>query len=120
MLRYGSLRSLPEGYVQLHTLVFFCYAALVTVLSLRPSSGPGVEHLDKITHLLAYYIFAVLGYRILRDGRHYWAVCLAIIAYGGLLEVAQSYTPDRFMSGYDLVANTLGVALAALVVKRKR
>ena len=104
----------------MHTLVFFGYAALVTVLSLRPSDGPGIEHLDKLTHLLAYYIFAVFGYRMLKDGRHYWAVCLGIIAYGGLLEVAQSYTPDRFMSGYDLLANTLGVVLAALVVKRKR
>ena len=104
----------------MHTLVFFCYAALVTVLSLRPSTGSSIEHLDKITHLLVYYIFAVFGYRMLKGGRHYWAICLGIIAYSGLLEVAQSYTPGRLMSGYDLLANTLGVVLGALVVTRRR
>lgn len=104
----------------MHTLVFICYGAVVTFVSLRPATGPGVEHLDKLMHLLTYYIFAVFGYRILVRGRHYWAVCLGIIAYGGVLEVAQSYTPGRVMSGYDMLANTLGVGLGALVVKRRQ
>jgi VanZ family protein len=103
----------------LHTLVFFCYTVLVAVLSLRPAGGPGIEHLDKLTHLLAYYIFAVLGYRMLNGGRYYLPLCLGIIAYGGLIEVAQSYMPTRLMSGYDLVANTVGVVLGAWVVKRR-
>lgn len=104
----------------MHALVFFGYTVLITFLSLRPASGSSVEHLDKLTHLLAYYIFAVLGYRMLNGGRHYLPLCLGIIAYGGLIEVAQSYMPSRFMSGYDLAANTLGVVLGALVVKRRR
>jgi VanZ family protein len=42
------------------------------------------------------------------------------IAYGGLLEVAQSYMPGRVMSGYDFMANTLGVVLGAVVVSRRK
>jgi VanZ family protein len=70
--------------------------------------------------LLIYYIFAVFGYRMLQGGRHYPALCMGIIAYGGLLEWAQSFTPDRSMSGYDMLANALGVALGAVVMRRRR
>jgi VanZ family protein len=80
----------------------------------------GIEHLDKRTHLLAYYIFAVLGYRVLKARRYYFHVCLGIIAYGGLMEVVQSYMPGRVMSGYDCLANALGVVLGAIVVNRRQ
>jgi VanZ family protein len=41
-------------------------------------------------------------------------VCIGIVAYSGLLEVAQSFVPGREMSALDLLANTSGVLLAAL------
>ncbi len=104
----------------MHTWVFICYTALVTYLSLRPSGVGGIEHLDKLAHLLVYYVFAVFGYRVLHGGRHYLPVCLGIIAYGVLLEWVQSFTPDRLMSGYDMLANTLGVGLGALVMVNRR
>lgn len=104
----------------MHQVVFALYALLVAFVSLRPASGPGIEPWDKVVHLLVYYIFAVFGYRALRQGRGYLLLCLGIIAYGGLLEVAQSYSPGRFMSAYDMLANTLGVLLGALVVTRRR
>ena len=100
----------------MNSLVFILYAGIVTFASLRPGIGGGIEHMDKLTHLLAYYIFAVLGYRILKARGYYLYVCLGIIAYGGLMEVAQSYMPGRDMSGYDFLANTLGVVLGAVVV----
>ena len=104
----------------MNVVVFALYAVLVAFVSLREGTGGGGQYLDKLMHLLVYYIFAVVGYRAIRAGRGYWLVCLGIIAYGGLLEVAQSYTPGRFMSAYDMLANTLGVLLGAAVVKRKR
>lgn len=102
------------------TVVFILYAGIVAFASLRPGIDGGIEHLDKVTHLLVYYIFAVLGYRALKARSYYLYVCLGIIAYGGLLEVVQSYIPGRIMSGYDFMANTLGVLLGALVVSRRR
>jgi VanZ family protein len=102
----------------LHTIVFFCYTGLVAFLSLRPLGDSGIQHFDKLMHLLVYYIFAVFGYRMLKAKRYYWLLCLGIIAYGGALEVAQSYFPGRVMSAYDMLANTLGVVIGALVVKR--
>jgi VanZ family protein len=101
-----------------HAIIFIAYSGLVAYISLRPSVGGGVEHLDKLTHLLVYYIFAVFAYRMLQYKRFYPAVCLGIVIYGAVLEYAQSFTPDRTMSGYDMLANTLGVVLGALVMRR--
>jgi VanZ family protein len=104
----------------MHTLIFFAYAAIVAVMSLRPGGDVTVDPLDKVMHLLVYYIFAVLGYRALANKTYYLYMCLGIIAYGGLMELGQSRVPGRDMSGYDLLANALGVVLGAAVVTRRR
>ena len=104
----------------MQNLIFVAYAGIVAAMSLRPGTDTSIDPLDKIVHLLVYYIFAVFGYRALRNKRYYPYLCLGIIVYGGLLELGQSYIPGRDMSAYDLLANTVGVLLGAAVVTRKR
>ena len=104
----------------MHTTVFVIYTIGVTVMSLIPGDQANVADLDKLAHLLVYYIFAVFGYRALANKRYYSYLCLGIIVYGALLEFGQSYVPGRDMSGYDLLANALGVVLGAIVASRKR
>ena len=104
----------------MQTIVFIVYAGIVALTSLSPGGTQSVEHLDKVGHLLVYYIFAVLGYRMLTNKRYYLYLCLGIIAYSGLIELGQSYIPGRDMSALDLLANIVGVALGALVVNRRR
>ena len=36
------------------TVVFILYAGIVPFASLRPGIDGGIEHLDKVTHLLVY------------------------------------------------------------------
>jgi VanZ family protein len=103
----------------MHTIVFFVYAGVVALTSLYPGSNESVEHLDKVVHLLVYYIFAVFGYRMLANKRHYLYICLGIIVYSGLIELGQSYIPGREMSALDLLANIAGVALGVIVMRRK-
>lgn len=103
----------------MHTIVFIAYAGIVTIASLYPGGDEGVEHLDKLVHLLVYYIFAVFGYRMLANKQHYLPVCLGIIAYSALIEWGQSYIPGREMSGVDVLANIAGVALGAVVMNRR-
>ncbi|MFK8051039.1 MAG: VanZ family protein [Halioglobus sp.] len=62
-------------------------------------------------------ILALLGCRVVSSSRHYLYLCIGIVIYGGLMEVAQSFTPNRMMSIYDLVANTVGVAFAMVIVR---
>ena len=104
----------------MHKIAFITYAGIVAVVSLLPGVNDGGENLDKVVHLLVYYIFAVFGYRMLNNKQHYFYICLGIIVYGGLIELGQSYIPGRDMSGFDLAANIAGVALGAVVMNRKR
>lgn len=104
----------------MHTIVFILYAAVVGVVSLYPGGEGNAEHLDKVVHLLIYYIFAVFGYRMLANKRYYLYLCLGIITYSGLIELGQSYIPGREMSGFDLLANIAGVVLGAAVMNRKQ
>jgi len=104
----------------MHTIVFFIFAGIVALTSLSPSGDDnvGIAHLDKVVHLLTYYIFAVLGYRMLTDKKFYPYLCIGIIAYSGLIEIGQSYIPGRDMSAFDMLANIAGVVLGAMVATR--
>ena len=102
----------------MNRLIFIGYAAFVAFASLRTASGASLEPWDKLLHLITYCIFALLGYQVARKNRDYLYLCLGIIAYGGLMEIGQSFIPGRVMSLPDLLANALGVALGAIIAKR--
>ena len=101
----------------MNILIFAVYAVAIAFVSLSPSSGVSGEHWDKVLHLITYAVFAGLGYRMIKEGRGYLLLCLGIIVYSGLIEVAQSYIPGRVMSGYDILANAAGVAIGAGVMR---
>ena len=101
----------------MNILALLFYAGFIAYVSLRPTVGVPIGDWDKTGHLLAYFVFALLGYRVVPSPRHYLYLCLGIVIYGGLIEVAQSFTPNRTMSIYDLVANTVGVAFAMIIVR---
>ena len=86
----------------------------VLVLSLLPQNVPmPTTGWDKSNHLLA---FATLG------GLGCWSwpgrlrfVLPALLAYGGLIEVLQSFTPDRSAEFEDLLADAIGLLVGAAV-----
>ena len=96
---------------------FVIYGLLVSLASLSPGSSVSIEVWDKLLHFMTYGLFAIVGFTIAGSSRTYLCVCLGIVAYSGLIEVGQSFIPGRFMSGYDLVANALGVMLGAIFVR---
>ena len=100
------------------TTLFVSYAVLVAFLSLQPGDGSSIESYDKVAHFITYGIFAALAHHMHLSARHYVYVCIGVVAYSGLLEVAQSFVPGREMSALDLFANTLGVLLTALLRTR--
>jgi len=90
----------------------------VALASLRPMDSGTIEPWDKLGHIIIYGVFAIVGYRAVNGERSYYCLCGAIIVFGGVLEVAQSFMPGRVMSGLDFVANAIGVFLGAVVVTR--
>lgn len=94
-------------------LIFWCLALAVTaVLGLTSAAAPPSEHhLDKMIHLGVFGALATVpmaGFR-----RPAWALgaALALIPFGGLIELGQTLIPDRNGSFGDAAANTLGVLL---------
>lgn len=102
----------------LNSLLLAAYAVVVALLSLLPATGVGPGQWDKLAHLVCYAVFAWLAFRVVQKPPLFLYLCIAIVCFGGLLEVAQSYTPGRMMSAFDLLANSLGVVLGALVARR--
>ena len=63
---------------------------------------------DKSNHLLAFSVMALLGCSAY-PGRT-MAVLAGLLVYGVLIEVLQSFTPERSADWYDLVADAVGLA----------
>jgi len=77
-----------------------------SIASALPSTG-----WDKGNHVLGFAVLGLLGQ---------WAwpgrtaiVLTALLAYGGLIELLQSFTPDRVAEAADLLADWVGLLLGA-------
>ena len=84
------------------------------VLSLVPAETPlPSTGWDKSNHLFGFATLAFLGQRAFP--RRTVAVLFGLLAYGGLIEILQSFTPDRAAEFGDLVADGLGLLIGAAV-----
>jgi VanZ family protein len=85
---------------------------VLLVLSLAPASlALPTTGWDKANHALGFAVLGLLGQ---------WAwpgrtpvVLTALLAYGGLIELLQSFTPDRAPEAVDLLADWVGLLLGA-------
>ncbi|WP_373054805.1 VanZ family protein [Vibrio salinus] len=103
--------------IKLILLVIF--ASLIGYVSLSGGTTPnihipsmnsyGINHLDKILHLLAYLIFTCLGALIFHKKRSLNLYYLGLFFYSLALELLQIPMPLRQASFSDLSANILGI-----------
>lgn len=97
-------------------MLAFLVLSLIPPLPSMPSTG-----WDKSNHMLGFAVLAVLGHAAW-PGRT-WAVFVGLLAYGGLIEVLQSFTPDRMAEWGDLLADGVGLLIGkafALLFMRRR
>ena len=94
--------------------LFLLALLAITSLALMPKP-PTTASLgwDKANHLAAFAALTLLahwGWPKLR-----WpGLWLALLAYGALIEVAQSFTPNRSAEAVDVLADAIGIGLAQL------
>ena len=111
--------KLSQGKFQHVTVV--AYGFLVAFVSLRPGSGSTVfDPYDKLAHLVTYAVFALLAASPGLSRQRYLVLLFGLMLYGGLLEIAQSFIPGRFMSVSDFFANTLGLVIGGILAGRFR
>ena len=86
------------------------------VLSLTPpllneSSG----HTDKLVHLCGYAVLMFWWAQLVTERR--WKLAVAVVLFGGMIELLQGLTPARQPDVLDALANTGGVLLGWLVAR---
>jgi len=90
-----------------------------TYLALAPAPArlPGFDVSDKIEHMLGLAVLAFLLDRSQPSARWgYWQLTAPLLfAYGGLIEILQSFTPNRSPELLDLLADGLGIVLYGLL-----
>ncbi len=89
----------------------------IVALSLLPGNQlPDVPGSDKWHHTLAYFVCMFCwGQAYVRPAQRL-KLAIAFVAMGAVIECIQYFTPTRAFELLDIVANTLGVALAWFVV----
>ncbi len=91
-------------------------ALLITVLALVPAPPRQMDlGWDKLNHVFAFAamaVCAVFGWRESRTAL--LAVLLALLAFGGAIELLQLQVPNRSGEWADLGADAIGIGLGAL------
>lgn len=115
----------PRGFA-VDVLPVLLYLALLFAAGLAPIQslpGPDLKWIDKVWHLGAFALLAVLLSRAVAHWRGAWPkasrdAALASAALGGLLEVLQSLTPFRSAEWADMAADGLGALLAYMMLRQ--
>lgn len=109
-----QVRQIP-GLRLFPTIILLVYMALIAYFSLQPGSVMPDSINDKVLHFLAYGGMTALAAWSCKSWRQFVFAVLGIIIFSACLEALQSLIPGRFMSGWDLVANSCGALVMSVV-----
>jgi VanZ family protein len=113
-------------FLKYHLPVILCavgifVSSLTTILSDRLLL---LSNLDKVAHLLMYFIFAFLILRLLFVSNHHRPYSTLQItsftlafSYGIIIEICQYFLPSRTMEAMDIFSNGLGALLGIFIFK---
>jgi VanZ family protein len=100
------------------------YCAVIWILSTvrSPLGIPTFDHSDKVLHLGAFVVLAILFWRAfsalslkIKPAGLVFLTFLCSMAFGVLIEVKQHFLPHRMADGWDLAADILGCALGIVL-----
>ncbi|MCP4411060.1 MAG: hypothetical protein GY808_00580 [Gammaproteobacteria bacterium] len=85
---------------------------------MRSISVPDIDNIDKLSHCILYAVFTLLAFRVSKTKTIFYFFCIGIVAYSGLMEIGQSFIPNRSMSLYDIIANSIGVFFVCMIATK--
>jgi len=104
--------SLPHNLVVAFRLALVAALAVVSYLATTRLNYPVVQELnDKVSHVFAFYVLALLLDFSFPKGRFGASQVLALMGYGLLIETVQYFLPYRTFSLYDWAADGAGLAI---------
>lgn len=95
---------------------------VISVLALAPAPPKALDTgWDKLNHFGAFGALAISACFATRaSARHAAGVAAALLAYGGLIEILQTFVPPREGDWADLLADAIGIALGLAVAALAR
>ncbi|MBT3946923.1 MAG: VanZ family protein [Candidatus Marinimicrobia bacterium] len=102
-------------------ILMVAYMILILSVSSVPAQSMPKTWLlnwDKLIHLVEYFILGILAMKSM-NSISYRTLLVVIplgIVFGGLDEYLQSFISGRFSSGWDVLADTIGVSIGSLLV----
>lgn len=101
-------------YQKWSRVLFWLAIVGVSILAILPQKQALDTHLwDKANHLLAFFTLALLikfAYEF-----NYQRSFELLLVYGWLIEVAQSFTPDRSAELADVIADSIGIVVGLAI-----
>ena len=80
---------------------------------------PPGEFGDKINHIGAFFVLSFLGN--MGHKQSFFKIAALLFLYGVFIELIQHFIPNRYLSGYDILADGLGIFLFyVLLLKSKK
>jgi VanZ family protein len=119
LTRHARLHQALTGQAaqQVWRMLLMALIAAVACLALTPRPPESIDlGWDKLNHLAAFTSLAFTASMAHPDSprvRLGWL--LALVAFGGLIEIGQHFVPGRSGEWPDLLADALGAALGAAV-----
>ena len=112
MLRYFNL-WLTLGWL---LVLFVCYLSLTPT---PPKIDVKFEHLDKLEHLLAYFLMMSWFAQLYQSKQSRLFYIMFFILLGVSIEILQGMGTSRFFEYTDMLANTAGVLTSWFMTKGK-
>ena len=102
-------------------ILLLIYMALILALSSLPADNlpkSWLLNFDKLIHLIEYFILGILLMKSMTSvsTNRLLAVIPVGIIFGIMDEYLQSFISGRFSSGWDVLADTIGVIIGSLLV----
>ena len=94
-------------------VIFVLALAAITALAVAPGGTvPHSHEIDKGLHVLAFALLMGLAGAAIRSSGARVLVAVALLAFGVLLEIGQTFVPQHEASMTDIAGNVAGVVLA--------
>ena len=98
----------------LFRMAFFVGLLAVIILSVIPKEAvPSIGLPDILAHMAAYAALALAGGIAVRRARSVFMLAAGLLLLGAGLELVQALLPGRLASGYDMLANVVGITLGS-------
>jgi len=102
--------------------IFITITSLVSLKGMKPISI-GISNFDKIVHFSFYFLLGLSWFfatqKIITTGKLKIMLIAGLISYGIIIEALQGgITTHRQADFYDILANSIGVLLAAFLFPR--